>query len=361
MTTEQGYDTACGWAEKALRELARWRLKPSPENYRLWYAHLAGENPALSKAIEALLAAGEPVDESRCAELHERFFVHADEERTVLRAGQRLSALASELTHEMSAFGQQTARYGSSLSEAGERVGAAPSPDRIRPILDGIVAETARMQDHTDRIESHLRASMAEVEGLRRDLQAAWSEARTDALTGLANRKHFDQALRIAATQASQPEAPACLMLADIDHFKRFNDLYGHLLGDQVLKLVAGVLRQNVKGQDLVARYGGEEFAVILPATRLADAWTLADRLRDLVASRQIQLKDSSRTLGRVTLSIGVTEFRAGETCAEWTARSDAALYEAKRGGRNQVVARAATDRSPAGLLPHAVALAQHP
>jgi diguanylate cyclase len=260
----------------------------------------------------------------------------------------------------MSAFGQQTARYGSSLSAAGERVGAAPSPDRIRSILDGIVAETARMQDHTDHIEGHLRASMAQIEGLRRDLQAAWSEARTDALTGLANRKHFDQALRIAAAQASEQDTPACLMLADIDHFKRFNDLYGHALGDQVLKLVAGVLRQNVKGQDLVARYGGEEFAVILPATRLADAYTLADRLRDLVASRQIQLKDSSRTLGRVTLSIGVTEIRAGESCAESTARSDAALYEAKRGGRNRVVAEAAPDRSRAGPLPRSVALAQH-
>ena len=113
----------------------------------------------------------------------------------------------------------------------------------------------------------------------------------------------------------------ACLLLADIDHFKQFNDVYGHVLGDQVLKLVARLLRHNVKGQDLVARYGGEEFAVILPATRLADAMTLADRLRELVGSRRVQLEGSRPDLGRVTLSIGVTEFRPGESCADWVAR----------------------------------------
>ena len=102
--------------------------------------------------------------------------------------------------------------------------------------------------------------------------------------------------------------------------------------------MVASLLRHNVKGQDLVARYGGEEFAVILPATRLADAATLADRLRELVASRRIQLKDRGQTLGRVTLSIGVAEFRQGERCADWIARADRALYEAKHVGRNRVV-----------------------
>ena len=180
---------------------------------------------------------------------------------------------------------------------------------------------------------------MAEIDGLRRDLQAAWSEARTDGLTGLANRKHFDQALRLAAAQALEQGIAACLLLADIDHFKQFNDVYGHALGDQVLRLVASLLRHNVKGQDLVARYGGEEFAVILPATRLADAATLADRLRELVASRRVQLKDRGQTLGRVTLSIGVAEFRPGERCADWIARADGALYQAKREGRNRVVA----------------------
>jgi diguanylate cyclase len=130
----------------------------------------------------------------------------------------------------VSALGTETARFGSTLSAAQERFGATPNPERIRSILRGIVEETSRMQGHADRVEAHLRTSAAEIDELRRDLQAARSEARTDALTGLANRKHFDQALRVAAAQAIDQGSPACLALADIDHFKRFNDLYGHAL-----------------------------------------------------------------------------------------------------------------------------------
>ena len=212
------------------------------------------------------------------------------------------------------------------------------------------------MQDQATRVEGNLRASMTEIDGLRRDLQVAWSEARTDGLTGIANRKHFDQALRLAAAQALELGIAACLLLADIDHFKRFNDVYGHALGDQVLRLVASLLRHNVKGQDLVARYGGEEFAVILPATRLADATTLADRLRELVATRRVQLKDRGQSLGRVTLSIGVAEFHQGERCADWIARADGALYEAKRSGRNQVVAAPGPEDGTQMGSPRAVA-----
>ena len=341
MTSERSYREACERAASVIQDLAKLGLSPTPDNFRIWYVHLAGEDPALSRALSQMMTAGEPLDDVRCADLYERFFVRAAEERALLVAGRRLTELAGELNREVAAFGDETARYGSSLSDARERVSAAPNGERIRSLVRGMVDETLRMQSQAAEVQSNLRASMAEIDGLRRDLQAAWSEARTDGLTGLANRKHFDQALRLAAAQSLEQGTPACLLLADIDHFKRFNDVYGHLLGDQVLRLVASLLRHNVKGQDIVARYGGEEFAVILPLTRLADACTLANRLRELVASRRVQLKDRSQTLGRVTLSIGVAEFRQGERCSDWIVRADAALYEAKRSGRNLVIAAA--------------------
>lgn len=337
MVSAQQYEQTCGLAQKVVAALALHRLVPTPENYRIWYVHLSGEDPALSRALGLLLDRGDAVDEEHCADIYERFFIRAAEERALLRAGQRLSELASELTQEVAAFSDQTTRFGSSLDVAREQVQASPDTQRIRSIVRGIVDETAQMRNHAGDVDAQLRASMTEIEGLRRDLQAAWSEARTDGLTGLANRKHFDQALRVAAAQAIEHAAPACLMLADIDHFKQFNDQYGHALGDQVLKLVAGLLRHNVKGRDLVARYGGEEFAVILPATRLSDASILVDRLRELVASRRIQLRDRNQTLGRITLSIGLTDFLPGEPCAAWLHRADAALYEAKHAGRNRV------------------------
>ena len=339
MASERHYVEACERAQAVLAALVGLRLSPTPENFRIWFVHLSGEDAALSRAVVQIQQEGRTLDEGRWAELYERFFVRVAEERALLTAGKRLNELASELNREVAAFGGETAKFGSSLSEVQERVFAARNGDRIRSIVQGMVEETRRMQAQATQVEGSLRSSMAEIDGLRRDLQAAWSEARTDALTGIANRKHFDQALRVAAAQALEQGVNACLLLADIDHFKHFNDVYGHVLGDQVLRLVASLLRHNIKGQDLVARYGGEEFAVILPATRLADAKTLADRLRELVASRRVQLKDRGQTLGRVTLSIGVAEFRPGERCVDWIGRADGALYEAKHAGRNRVVA----------------------
>ena len=181
----------------------RLALTPTPENYRIWYVHLAGEDPALSQALAALLASGERIDEAHCGELYERFFVRVAEERTLLRAGQRLErARRASSTREVSAFSGETARYGTRI-QRGPRTGRCGAQRRADPaIVRGMVEETIRMQDHARQVEGSLRASMSEIDGLRRDLQTAWSEARTDGLTGLANRKHFDQALRMAAAQA---------------------------------------------------------------------------------------------------------------------------------------------------------------
>ena len=134
-----------------LQALATLELTPTPENYRIWYVHLAGEDPALSQALAALLESGERITEAHCGELYERFFVRVAEERTLLRAGQRLNELASELNREVSSFSSETARYGSTLSEARERVSAAPSGERIRQIVRGMVEETIRMQDQRRR------------------------------------------------------------------------------------------------------------------------------------------------------------------------------------------------------------------
>jgi diguanylate cyclase len=347
MASDRHHQRACELAAAVMAELATRGLAPTPEHFRIWYVHLAGEDAALSRALHQVVQDGQPLDENRCTEIYERFFVRAAEERALLNAGKRLNELATELVGEVTGFGGETARFGSSLDAAKEQVSQAPTGERICSIVRGMVEETRRMQDQALRVESSLRANMAQIDGLRRDLQAAWSEARTDGLTGVANRKHFDQALRQAAAQALEHSAPSCLLLADIDHFKQFNDVYGHVLGDQVLRLVASLLKHNIKGQDLVARFGGEEFAVILPTTRLADAATLADRLRELVASRRVQLKDRGQTLGRVTLSIGVAEFRSGESCSDWIGRADEALYQAKHDGRNRVAIARTPEEKP--------------
>ena len=130
---------------------------------------------------------------------------------------------------------------------------------------------------------------------------------------------------------------PLSVLIADIDHFKHFNDTYGHQLGDQVLKLVARTLTKSVKGRDTPARYGGEEFAIILPQTRLKDASVVADQIRQTITRHKLVGKESGDDYGVITLSFGASQYRPGEPLGNLVRRADAALYHAKRSGRNRV------------------------
>jgi diguanylate cyclase len=162
-------------------------------------------------------------------------------------------------------------------------------------------------------------------------------EAVTDALTGIGNRKFFEERMREGAREAMETGEPLALLFMDIDHFKRFNDTFGHQLGDQVLRLVAKTLVESVKGRDTTARYGGEEFAIMLPQTRLVDALRLAEQIRNTMMRRKIVSKNSGEDFGTITLSIGVSAYRPGEALGDMVRRADAALYYAKRNGRNRV------------------------
>jgi diguanylate cyclase len=154
----------------------------------------------------------------------------------------------------------------------------------------------------------------------------------------LANRKFLEAAIARLIAEAESKGAALSVILTDIDHFKEFNDTYGHLTGDQVLRLVAASLKQILKGQDVAARYGGEEFAVLLPRTSLVDGVTVAEHIRHAVMSKELVRRSTGETLGRVTISLGVAAWRKGDSMASLLERADSCLYAAKRAGRNCVI-----------------------
>ncbi|HET8869153.1 MAG TPA: GGDEF domain-containing protein, partial [Aquabacterium sp.] len=185
---------------------------------------------------------------------------------------------------------------------------------------DALAVEIGRSQKANEELAGALR----QIEEL----------ARVDALTGVFNRRHLMGCLETAVKRQERTGQSFCVILVDIDHFKRINDTYGHLTGDVVLKEVARALNQTLRATDMCARYGGEEFVVLLEHTRAAQGLPCAERLRTLVASTRFEGLPAD---SRVTVSLGVAEHLEGESVDCTLERADRALYRAKDGGRNQV------------------------
>ena len=254
------------------------------------------------------------------------------------RINLNLEKKAKDILDQLEDMSTGTSQYGKTLAAASGRLGAADGLVAIKQVIGSLITDTKDMAVRTQELERRLEASTTEITTLRTDLEASRHEAMTDGLTAVANRKFFDFRLREDAMSAMEVGENLCLVMIDIDHFKRFNDTYGHPMGDQVLRLVARVIADNVKGRDTPARYGGEEFAVILPNTSLADAATVAEQLRRAVSKRRVTRRDTMQDLGSVTMSLGVSQFRPGEQLQHFIDRADAALYQAKRAGRDRVL-----------------------
>jgi diguanylate cyclase len=211
--------------------------------------------------------------------------------------------------------------------------------ERVRGIVANLLVETQQVAEKNHALEDRLSRASGEVAELRQNLEVVRREALTDPLTGIPNRKLFDSRLREAARNAVENNEPLALLILDIDHFKKFNDTFGHQLGDQVLRLVAKTLTECVKGRDTPARFGGEEFVIVLPQTRLENAVTLAEQIRRTMVRHKVVRKDTGDDYGIITLSVGASIYRPGEPLADMIRRADGALYHAKHTGRNRVVA----------------------
>jgi diguanylate cyclase len=182
-----------------------------------------------------------------------------------------------------------------------------------------------------------LAESSAEMEQLRVSLQEARSQALTDALTGVANRKRFDETLAMRRDEARHDGTPLALVLADIDHFKKFNDTWGHQIGDVVIRMVAASISRVALPDQLVARLGGEEFAIVMPRTTLHAAAQFSDGVRRAIHANRLRRKETQEIIGHISVSFGVACLRPGEDVAHLVARADECLYHSKRRGRNCV------------------------
>jgi diguanylate cyclase len=310
-----------------------------PMSYTLWYEHVAGINPALSKVLESRLQANQPLSEDDVYELHARYIVKRDLE-VLERLQDKLRDLLEEAAQATAAAVEDTGQYGVRLEETRSRLAGAVDLESVHAVIAELVQRTARIHSATQTVTETLGSRTEEVRALTRQLEQAQTEAMLDPLTGLKNRRGLERSVEDLSS-ADETLLGVALLLADIDHFKEINDAHGHLLGDKVLRVTARLLQSNIKGRDLAARLGGDEFAVLLKRTTIEGACILAQQIRSAIAAGRFRGIDGRELPGTVSLSVGVAIGRAGDTLESLLARADAALYEAKRKGRNRVATEA--------------------
>lgn len=312
-------------------------ILPTPGNFELWYTHLSGGNPALSTRLAALVHADVVPTPEQLSRLHADCMAPEVDIDAIADGSEQLDRAAQAMVEHV--VGNQAAlhAYGETLSGVAVRLNQDQTVGGLVQAVAMLTAETARASERNRTLEHQLASSVTRITRLRQDLAEAKQDATTDGLTGLSNRKAFDSRLRRRIGRARADQEALSLILLDIDHFKRFNDTYGHRTGDLVLRLVGRVIADNIKGRDTAARYGGEEFAIILSGTELRASAIVAGQIRVVLDGKRLTTKREQRHHGGVTISAGVAQLWPGDTTGSLIERADAALYAAKHAGRNRV------------------------
>ena len=253
--------------------------------------------------------------------------------------GANVDAVLLRICHLVQAHVTDAAGYGDRLEGANQKLAQLGPSEPIDEIVLSLIKNNQDMQSKVMTLSDKLDNSRTQIIELQSSLAKAEEFGLKDGLTGIGNRRYFDNSLADEVATAMNHGHDLCLVIADLDHFKRINDSFGHVVGDTLLKIFAELLTSNLKGQDRVARYGGEEFAVLFPRTRLGDAARVAEQIRKQLEAKQWVIGRSGERVGTMTASFGLASLRPGEAGASLVQRADAMLYKAKARGRNCVEA----------------------
>jgi diguanylate cyclase len=327
---------AYGLARKALDAMEANYVWPTPLNFELWLHYVAAKDSPVGKAIARMIETGEPFTDSAAETLAAQHLPRARLNGELLTAGNALSKELDTVSRAIESARESNEAYGEQLASASQSVDDTAAPPAIKAMVESLASATQRVQRENKTLEDKLADTTAEVTRLRQHLEMVRRDAMTDGLTKLANRKAFDEALERALQAADTDGAPLTLAVIDIDHFKTFNDSWGHQTGDQVIRFVAGVIARAGVSPRTAARYGGEEFALILPGIDAGAAMAILEEIREEVGSRMLKRRSTQQDLGAVTVSVGLAERLPDEPQSSLIERADAALYASKRAGRNR-------------------------
>jgi len=296
---------------------------------------MVDNNKTLKSALES--CAKKP-DQQRTEELwnlYRQFYIQDHDSLDTIRDG--LRHIINNIQGNFEQSDGKLSNYVTSLHDFVGILNSSAPPDQMKAEVEKVIQYTRTTELSQREFENQLTHMAEEVEVLRKELAQSKQESLKDSLTGIFNRRAFDNALEQIIQTNHETSSSFCLLMADIDHFKKVNDTYGHLVGDKVIRFVASTLKHCTKENDLPARYGGEEFALILPETNLADAAIIAENIRKKISSGKLKNTQNGKTYGKVTISIGIAQFQKNDLSELLIERADKALYQAKENGRNRI------------------------
>lgn len=329
-------DASADLLKRTLPLMSRHAAGYTPDSYALWYEYVRGGNSALRDEVDALVRSCERLSPATTFELHQKHVADRTEE-SVRKTSSGLLELMHTMQSSVVAASSGATDFDAQLAAFGEGIAAGGSTEDISQHVATMRDDVGRMNRSLSTLNTQLEASHQEVAKLQTELKRAREEASLDQLSGITNRRGFDNELARMCRESTQSGMVLSLVMIDIDHFKRVNDTYGHPFGDQVIRGVGQALSSLTQRRDVAARYGGEEFALLLPETPLVGAQNVAERIRAAIARGNIKRGNGDAPISNITISAGVAQLVPGEDPTSLLARADRALYASKQGGRNRV------------------------
>ena len=336
MRYDQSTDQSAELLRLILRRIAQHSTNYHPTTYSVWYEYLAQINPPLTRAVDERLHSERPLSKEETEELHEKYIILRGKE-SAEKLQIEIDTIIGQLAPVAEAASKNAADFSASLGRVNTRLGTGLTVEQLQSLVQELRQQTQVAQASADAMRKQVECVTEEITALKQQVKEIYSQAIKDPLTSLLNRRGFDQAAAELIKARTDGLQGCTIAMIDIDRFKRINDTFGHLTGDQVLRAVAHVLETTVTPKDIAARVGGEEFVLLLPDTSLPAAIDLAEQLRSAVTRVRLKRNGSTDFGDQVTISLGVASAEPGDSIAVLMDRADKALFAAKDGGRNRV------------------------
>lgn len=335
MPLSEYYTEVTCLAQSVIPLMATHKVAATPSNYSLFFRYLQGEEKNLIASIDTYVKSNSPFTEEILSELKEEF-PDPDIVKEARKSQSSVSKVLSEMFLKISDFSGESNKLSISIKKNASRLSEESTLDDIGRAVTCILSETDEFDQYNSNFQNEVDELTKEITNLKKEYAEMKSVSRTDQLTQVANRRALDEELLKQITLCDEEiHESLSVMMIDIDHFKKFNDTFGHLTGDKVLKYVAQRIKKMLKAGNFIGRFGGEEFIVLLPNTAIAQASQTASHIRNYFSTTN--LTGSQQNLGKITVSIGIAEYKANDSSDTILDRADSALYLAKEGGRNQV------------------------